>query len=90
MMFCFQKEALLSGQESAIEILEKDLANLKLTSQSSDYEKDQQITNLSTDIERLTSQNKSKDSAIEGLEKNKVDVLKQLGDKVIPIIILCQ
>ena len=62
--------------------MEKDIANLRSSTQSSDYEKDQQITNLTSDIERLTNENKSKDSTIAALEKSKEDITKQLQEQV--------
>ena len=51
--FFFQRDTTLQENESRIENLEKQLAEMKQTSQQTEYEKEQQITTLRADLEKV-------------------------------------
>ena len=52
-LFHLQRDAASKESESRIEDLEKQLAEIKQTSQQTGYEKEQQIMNLKADLDKV-------------------------------------
>ena len=52
-LIIFQRDSTVQENETRIGDLEKQLAEIKQTSQNTEYEKEQQITRLKADLEKV-------------------------------------